>query len=128
MTIKRFTICIYLPWPHQMNISAMLLYQSTLPVQIFLVELQMVFVQATACMFHWSYCGTCHLVKCNLFIMVVTLKVKVQSAPVNSTGNSTNLINSTIWSGHIPLTPYVKSKPKFNTQTNSTENIRAFLG
>ena len=36
---------------------------------------------------------------------------------VNSaTGNSTNPLNLTISFGHTPLTPYVKSNPKFCTQ------------
>ena len=35
----------------------------------------------------------------------------------STTGNSTNLLNSTI--SHTPLTPYVKSNPKFNPQKSS---------
>ena len=37
--------------------------------------------------------------------------------------NSSNPLNSTISSGHTPLTPYVKSNPKFDTPPNSTENL-----
>ena len=39
----------------------------------------------------------------------------IQSTPLNSaTGNSTNVLNSTISSGHTPLTSCVKNNPKFD--------------
>ena len=50
--------------------------------------------------------------------------LNLQSAPLNST----NPFNSTISSGHTPLTPYVKSNSKFNTLPNSTENLRILFG
>ena len=58
-------------------------------------------------------CVTCAVAGAASSVLGLTVRGTVRiDNPI--TGNSINQFNSTISSGHTPLTPYVKSNPEFN--------------